>query len=81
MTSERGLTYNLGSVLHETGIAADTLRAWERRYGVPMPRRTPGGHRLYSEQDVQLVKWLMSPSWSGISCNWPNPWSMAAAGI
>jgi len=67
MTSDRALTYNLGSVLHETGIAADTLRAWERRYGVPMPRRTPGGHRLYTEQDVQLIKWLMSRQAEGLS--------------
>ena len=33
-------TYNLKAVLKETGITADTLRAWERRYGLPMPERT-----------------------------------------
>ena len=34
-------TYNLKVVIKETGIAADTLRAWERRDGLPMPDRTP----------------------------------------
>src|SRR5512138_500063 len=59
-------TYNLKAVLDETGIAADTLRVWERRYGVPMPQRTKGGHRLYSQRDVQLVKWLMARRAGGL---------------
>ncbi len=60
-------TYNLRAVLDETGIAADTLRVWERRYGVPMPQRTRGGHRLYSQRDVQMVKWLMLRRAEGLS--------------
>lgn len=39
-------------VANRTGIAADTLRVWERRYGFPKPKRTPGGRRLYAEDDV-----------------------------
>ena len=38
--------YNLMVVLKETGLKADVLRAWERRYQLPSPQRTPGGHRL-----------------------------------
>ena len=60
-------TYNLKVVLKETGIAADTLRAWERRYGLPMPERTPGGHRLYSQHDIETVKWLMAKQEEGLS--------------
>jgi hypothetical protein len=59
--------YNLKVVLKETGIAADTLRAWERRYGIPMPQRTPGGHRLYSQHDIHLIKWLMARQKEGLS--------------
>ncbi|MGE5073794.1 MAG: MerR family transcriptional regulator [Anaerolineae bacterium] len=59
--------YNLKAVLKETGIAADTLRAWERRYGVPMPQRTPGGHRLYSQHDIHLIKWLVARQAEGLS--------------
>jgi DNA-binding transcriptional MerR regulator len=59
--------FNLKVVLKETGIAADTLRAWERRYGIPMPQRTPGGHRLYSQHDIHLIKWLMARQKEGLS--------------
>jgi methanogenic corrinoid protein MtbC1 len=50
--------YNLNVVVKETGIKPDTLRAWERRYGLPQPARTEGGHRLYSERDIGIIQWL-----------------------
>jgi MerR family transcriptional regulator, light-induced transcriptional regulator len=59
--------FNLKVVLKETGIAADTLRAWERRYGLPMPQRTAGGHRLYSQRDIETIKWLMKRQAEGLS--------------
>jgi DNA-binding transcriptional MerR regulator len=59
--------FNLKVVLKETGLPADTLRAWERRYGLPVPQRTPGGHRLYSERDIQTIKWLMARQAEGLS--------------
>ncbi len=51
-------TYNVKAVVQETGLTADTLRAWERRYGVPQPGRTSGGQRVYSQDDVDQLKWL-----------------------
>ena len=59
--------YNLKVVLKETGLAADTLRAWERRYGLPTPDRTAGGHRLYSQRDIETIKWLMERQKEGLS--------------
>lgn len=59
--------FNLKVVLKETGIAADTLRAWERRYGLPMPQRSAGGHRLYSQRDIETIKWLMKRQEEGLS--------------
>ncbi len=50
--------YNLSAVLRETGLQADVLRAWERRYELPQPQRSLGGHRLYSEYDLLTIKWL-----------------------
>ena len=38
-----------------SGIPATTLRAWERRYGIPSPRRTASAYRLYTAEDVALV--------------------------
>ena len=59
-------TYSLGTVLRETGINADTLRAWERRYDLPTPERSAGGHRLYSERDLAIIKWLLLQQENGI---------------
>ena len=39
-----------------TGVNSVTLRAWERRYGLIKPLRTNKGHRLYSPDDVELIK-------------------------
>lgn len=60
-------TFNLKVVLQETGIKPDTIRAWERRYGLPKPRRTEGGHRLYSQHDIEMIKWLMARQEEGLS--------------
>jgi methanogenic corrinoid protein MtbC1 len=60
-------SFNLKVVLKETGLAADTLRAWERRYGLPSPDRTAGGHRLYSQRDIETIKWLMKRQAEGLS--------------
>jgi MerR family transcriptional regulator, light-induced transcriptional regulator len=50
--------YNIGVVERMTDIPAATLRVWERRYGFPDTARTEGGHRLYSEADVEQLKWV-----------------------
>jgi methylmalonyl-CoA mutase cobalamin-binding subunit len=48
--------YPIAVVSRLTGIAADTLRAWERRYGFPRPRRDDSGIRVYSEADVARLR-------------------------
>lgn len=48
----------IGSLALRTGVPVDTLRAWERRYGVLRPTRTPGGQRRYGVEDVERVLWL-----------------------
>ncbi len=47
-------------VSSETGVNAITLRAWERRYGLITPKRTAKGHRLYTEQDIRLVRQVVA---------------------
>ena len=59
--------FNLNAVVQETGIKPDTLRAWERRYGLPNPQRSEGGHRLYSLRDIEIVKWLLEQRETGLS--------------
>lgn len=48
----------MGVVTQRTGVSSHTLRAWERRYGVVEPGRTEGGHRLYSDADVEHLRLL-----------------------
>jgi MerR family transcriptional regulator, light-induced transcriptional regulator len=59
--------FNTKAVARETGVPADTFRAWERRYGMPRPQRTPGGHRLYSERDIAIIRWLRDRTDDGVN--------------
>lgn len=52
--------YNIGVVARMTGIPIATLRVWERRYDFPEAGRTVGGHRLYSEDEVNRLRWVKS---------------------
>jgi MerR family transcriptional regulator, light-induced transcriptional regulator len=38
------------------GVNPNTLRSWERRYGYPVPRRTPGNHRNYELMELQTLR-------------------------
>ncbi len=67
MSFSKTPSFNLKVVLQETRIHADTLRAWERRYGFPQPQRSAGGHRLYSQYDIETIKWLLDRQTEGLS--------------
>lgn len=47
--------FPIRTVSQLTGVNAVTLRAWERRYGLIAPHRTPKGHRLYTQADIDLI--------------------------
>jgi DNA-binding transcriptional MerR regulator len=51
--------YNMRAVCQKLGLSPETLRAWERRYDIVSPMRNEAGHRLYSEQDMQTLAWLI----------------------
>ncbi|WP_455384997.1 MerR family transcriptional regulator [Acidihalobacter prosperus] len=48
--------FPIRTVASLTGVNPVTLRAWERRYGLLRPHRTPKGHRLYTRQDIDLIR-------------------------
>lgn len=58
MASKEG-KYNIKAISQMLGIQAGTLRAWERRYHIIEPVRNKAGHRLYSEEHVAILRWLM----------------------
>ena len=51
-------SFTIGEVTRLTGLPEATLRVWERRYAFPYAHRTPGGHRLYSQDEVLHLQWV-----------------------
>ena len=62
-----GGLFPIGTVSEITGVNAVTLRAWERRYGLIQPERTPKGHRLYSQTDVDKIQQIVEELGKGIA--------------
>jgi MerR family transcriptional regulator, light-induced transcriptional regulator len=60
-------TFNLKAVIHETRLTPATLRAWERRYDFLKPQRSAGGHRLYSQDEIDMLVWLVARQAEGLS--------------
>lgn len=59
--------YNIKEAAARTGVTVPVLRAWERRYGIVEPARTPGGYRLYDDgaiQRVRTMRRLVAEGWS-----------------
>ncbi|MEI8026949.1 MAG: MerR family transcriptional regulator [Pseudomonadota bacterium] len=52
--------YNIKSFCNLAGINEHTLRAWERRYGVVDPNRSLTNRRLYSEDDLDRVRLIVT---------------------
>jgi MerR family transcriptional regulator, light-induced transcriptional regulator len=56
-----------------TGVNPVTLRAWERRYNLITPHRTPKGHRLYSGHNVEQIRQILELLEQGISISQVKP--------
>ncbi|PWN02178.1 hypothetical protein DJ010_13700 [Nocardioides silvaticus] len=57
----------IGELAVRTGVPTATLRSWEARYGFPRPARPGGGHRRYSESDVDAVLEVLRRRQEGVS--------------
>jgi MerR family transcriptional regulator, light-induced transcriptional regulator len=57
----------IGELSRRVGVSDHVLRAWESRYGLLQPVRSPGGFRLYSEADAQRVRRMMTHLAGGLS--------------
>jgi MerR family transcriptional regulator, light-induced transcriptional regulator len=60
MTNQSEGKYNIKAISKVLGIQPGTLRAWERRYKMIAPVRNDSGHRLYSDEHLRILKWLVS---------------------
>src|SRR5690349_3296312 len=57
----------IGELSKRSGISPELLRAWERRYGLLRPRRSSGGLRLYSLDDLDRVRQMRRHLGEGIA--------------
>lgn len=55
----------IGALSRATAIPVETLRTWERRYGYPVPERTPAGHRVYPIASVSRLRRIAEALASG----------------
>jgi DNA-binding transcriptional MerR regulator/methylmalonyl-CoA mutase cobalamin-binding subunit len=53
-------------VTRRTGLGADVIRAWERRYQAITPDRSAGNHRLYSDDDIRRLLLIRR----ALECGW-----------
>jgi len=60
MHSTSGAALPIRTICSLTGVHPVTLRAWERRYGLVRPARTPKGHRLYTHQHVERIRRVLA---------------------
>ena len=60
-------TYRIHIAAELSGVRVELIRAWERRYGVLAPRRTPSGYRVYTDRDVALLRRLKQLTEEGVS--------------
>lgn len=59
--------YTIKVFSERTGVHPVTLRAWERRYDLLDPDRQDNNYRLYSERDVQIIRWITHRMDDGLS--------------
>ena len=59
--------YSIGAVAQMLGIPPATLRTWEERYGLLVPERSAGGHRVYSRDQVEQLRFVKAQLDSGMS--------------
>ncbi|MCQ8102688.1 MerR family transcriptional regulator [Methylomonas sp. SURF-2] len=57
--------YSIKAITSITGLTAETLRAWERRYACIEPNRNENGRRSYSQADLEKLKLLVDLTRSG----------------
>ena len=59
--------YSIGAASRVLGVPAATLRTWQDRYGVVRPERSSGGHRLYSRDQLEQLRFLAEQVAAGMS--------------
>jgi transposase-like protein len=67
MTSPAQPAWTPGALARMLGVSPNTLRTWDRRYGLGPSVREDGRHRRYSERDVRRLRRMVALTGSGVS--------------
>jgi MerR family transcriptional regulator, light-induced transcriptional regulator len=67
MKSVPDVGLSAGEAARRIGVAATTLRTWDRRYGLGPSCREPGRHRRYSEDDLARLKLMRRLTVEGVA--------------
>jgi DNA-binding transcriptional MerR regulator len=59
--------YSISAVGHMVGLPVATLRTWEDRYALVVPDRNASGHRLYSRDQVEQLRFIRTRMAQGLS--------------
>ena len=62
-----GGPHRIGEFARRVGVSPELLRAWEQRYELLRPVRSPGGFRLYSDEDAERVARMRRAMDDGLS--------------
>lgn len=65
--SDHRPVYSIGAVSRMLGVPTATLRTWQERYAVVVPQRSDGGHRLYTRDQVEQLRFVVDQVASGVS--------------
>lgn len=59
--------YSIGAVSNLLDVPAATLRTWQERYAVVVPERSDGGHRLYTRDQLEQLRFVVDQVADGLS--------------
>jgi DNA-binding transcriptional MerR regulator len=62
----RGI-YSIGAVSRMLGVSASAIRSWEDRYGLVLAERSEGGHRIYTPDQVDQLRFIKEQLDQGLS--------------
>jgi DNA-binding transcriptional MerR regulator len=65
--SDHEPVYSIGAVARMLDVPTSTLRGWEKRYGLVAPGRSKGAHRLYSNHEIDQLRFIKGTLDSGVS--------------
>ncbi|WP_053070431.1 MerR family transcriptional regulator [Alkalihalobacillus pseudalcaliphilus] len=72
--STKEAKYNIKAVAKIVGIQPGTLRAWERRYQFIEPLRNQAGHRVYTDEQIRTIQWLIEKMQHGLTIGQAVEW-------